>query len=315
MEHRTLTTNIPARVRRIAWCAWLLGIFATASAAAQDFSQVEIRAEPLRGGLHVMYGAGGNMVLSAGDDGLVLVDDQYAPLAPKISAAIGRIQSGAVDYVINTHWHGDHVGGNEAFATAGATILAHENVWRRMASEQYMAAFDRRVPAAPAPALPVVTHDDGMTLRFNGQTIRIYATAPAHTDGDSLVHFVEADVLHMGDTFVTTGLPFLDLSSGGSIDGMLRTIEKGIAIAGNATIVVPGHGTLSERHDLIAYHEMLITLRARVAAGVERGDDLQTIVDSKPTRGYEAIAASGFVKGPQVIGAIYQSLLQTRGAR
>lgn len=285
-----------------------------ALARAQDFADVEVRTVPLRGSVYALFGAGGNIAVSVGPDGILMVDDQYAPLADRIRAAIGKLRRGEVDYVINTHWHGDHVGGNEIFGGRGAMILAHENVWRRMSTEQTMTVFDRTVPAAPEVALPVITHDDGMTLRFNGHTIRVHATAPSHTDGDSLVHFVEANIVHMGDTFVTNGLPFLDLGSGGSIDGLIDTIRKGIAITDATSIVVPGHGPISDRNGLIGYHEMLVTIRARIAAGIERGLGLEAILATEPLRGYEAVAAGGFMKGPQAAGFIYQSLLQAQAA-
>lgn len=209
-------------------------------AAAQDFSKVEVKASALRGGTHLLTGAGGNIVASVGDDGTFIVDDQYAPLSPRIRAALKDIGGGEVRFVINTHWHGDHTGGNESFGKAGAVIVAHDNVRKRMSTEQLIAAFDRKVEASPEAALPVVTFAEGVTLHLNGDTVRVSHVADAHTDGDALVKFERADVLHMGDTFFNGGYPFIDVGSGGSIGGAIAAVDAGLAMSGEATIVVPG---------------------------------------------------------------------------
>jgi glyoxylase-like metal-dependent hydrolase (beta-lactamase superfamily II) len=176
-------------------------LLAAPAAAQQDFSKVEIKVERIAPGVAVLFGAGGNIGLSYGEDGNVIVDDQFAPLTDKIAAAVRTVDPDPVRFVINTHWHFDHTGGNENFGKAGAVILAHDNVRARMSTEQFIKSMNRKVPASPKDALPVVTFGDGVTLHLNGDTLHVVHVVAAHTDGDSLVHWQKANVLHMGDTF------------------------------------------------------------------------------------------------------------------
>lgn len=283
-----------------------------APAGAQDFADVVIRTEPLGDGLHVLYGRGGNILASSGGDGLLMVDDQYAPLAEKIRAALAELQDGPVRLLVNTHWHGDHVGGNEAFAARGAIVMAHENVWQRMAAGQFLPRSGRTVPPAPEGALPVVTHRRGMTVRWNDQTIELVPTRPAHTDGDTLVHFLEADVIHMGDVYNGGRFPFLDLASGGSIDGMIATCREALERTDGDTRIVPGHGAVATRRELAAYTTMLETVRDRVAAAMADGADLEAVRATDPTRGFEA-ADGGFVDANAFVGAVYRSVQGSGG--
>ena len=182
--------------------------------------------------------------MSVGKSGTYLIDDQYAPLSDKILAAIKAITPDPVRFVVNTHWHGDHTGGNENMGKAGALLVAHENVRRRMSTEQFMAAMGRKIPPSPEEALPVVTFTDAMTFHWNGDEIRVYHVPPAHTDGDSIVHFVKADVVHMGDIFFNGGYPFIDTSSGGRVDGVIEAADRVLAGIGEKTRIIPGHGPL-----------------------------------------------------------------------
>ncbi|GAA4854630.1 MBL fold metallo-hydrolase [Luteimonas vadosa] len=277
------------------------------SAAAQDFSKVEVKAAPLRGSTHLLTGAGGNIVASVGDDGTFIVDDQYAPLVPKIRAALAGIGGGDVRFVINTHWHGDHTGGNEALGKAGAVIVAHDNVRKRMGTDQFMAAFDRTVQASPAAALPVVTFAESVTLHLNGDTVRIVHAADAHTDGDSLVKFEQANVLHMGDTFFNGNYPFIDVGSGGSIDGLLAAVDAGLALADDATLVVPGHGKRSDRAGLAAYGKMLADYREAIAAMKAEGKSLEQVIGAKLTAGTDQAMGQGFIKPDQFVKFIYET--------
>jgi glyoxylase-like metal-dependent hydrolase (beta-lactamase superfamily II) len=275
---------------------------------AQDFSKVEVKSSPLRGGTHLLTGAGGNIVASIGDDGTFIVDDQYAPLSPKIRAALKEAGGGEVRFVINTHWHGDHTGGNESFGKGGAVIVAHDNVRKRMGSDQFMAIMNRTVEASPTAALPVVTFAEGVTLHLNGDTVRVSHVADAHTDGDALVKFEQADVLHMGDTFFNGGYPFIDAGSGGSIGGAIAAVDAGLAMAGADTIVVPGHGARTDRAGLAAYGAMLKGYRDRIAALKAEGKSLQEVIAARPTAATDAELGQGFIKPDQFVGFVYETL-------
>lgn len=294
-------------MRRLALAFACSLLAAPAAAQQQDFSQVEIKVERLAPGVAVLFGAGGNIGLSYGEDGNVIVDDQFAPLTDKIAAAIAGLDPDPVRFVINTHWHFDHTGGNENLGKRGAVILAHDNVRTRMSTEQFIAALNLKVPASPQGALPVVTFAEGVTLHLNGDTLHVVHVANAHTDGDSLVHWQKADVLHMGDTFFHgASFPFIDLSSGGSIDGVIASAEKGLEIAGPGTRVIPGHGPVATRQDLVAYRNMLVDIRGKVAAAIAAGRTLDQIKASAPAARYGM--PDGFIKPDQFVEFVYNSL-------
>ena len=285
----------------------LLAAAAPAAAQERDFSKVEIKVERLAPGLAVLFGAGGNIGLSYGEDANAIVDDQFAPLTDKIVAAVGTLDPDPVRFVINTHWHGDHTGGNENFGKRGAVIVAHDNVRARMAVEQVMKAFNETVPASPKAALPVLTFADGVTLHLNGDTLHVVHVANAHTDGDSLVHWQKGDVLHMGDTFFhRMSFPFIDLDSGGSIDGAIAAANRGLEIAGANTKIIPGHGAMATRADLSAYRDMLVDIRGKVAAGIAAGQTLAQIQATKPAERYGM--PDGFIKPDQFVEIVYNSL-------
>ena len=278
-----------------------------ASAQQQDFSKVEIKVERLTPGVAVLFGSGGNIGLSYGEDGNVVIDDQYAPLTDKVLAAIRTLDPDPVRFVVNTHWHLDHVGGNERLGKAGAVIVAHDNVRTRMSVGQVMKALNLTVPPSPKGALPVVTFGDGVTLHINGDTLHVLHVANAHTDGDSLVHWAKADVLHMGDTFFHKfSFPFIDLDSGGSIEGSIVALDRGLEMSGPSTKIIPGHGPVATRADLIAYRAMLVDVRDRVAAGIAAGRTLAQIQATKPAARYGM--TDGFIKPDQFVEAVYNSL-------
>jgi glyoxylase-like metal-dependent hydrolase (beta-lactamase superfamily II) len=228
----------------------LLGVAAAllavpALAQETDFSAASIETQRLTPNLHMLMlvGAGaGNIALSTGADGSVLVDTQFAPLNAKILAAVRAAGGSDVKYVINTHWHGDHSGGNEPLGRAGALIIAHDNVLARMSTEQFMAAFNQRVPPSPPAALPVVTFPTRTTFRLNGDVVQIVHVENAHTDGDSIVHFTNANVIHTGDTYMKDVYPFIDVGSGGSIDGFIASADAVLSRSDASTKIIPGHG-------------------------------------------------------------------------
>lgn len=298
---------------RIIAAAALLLLTAPALAQERDFSTVEIRSESLAPGVAVLFGAGGNIGVSHGPDGTVLVDDQFAPLTERIQAAVAGLGATPVRFLVNTHWHGDHTGGNENLGEAGALILAHDNVRIRMASPQDRG--DGEVtPASPPVALPVVTYEDGLKLHLNGDTVHLIHVANGHTDGDSIVRWERANVLHMGDLFFhRVSLPFIDRGSGGSVQGVIAAAERALALANEQTRIIPGHGPVATRADLAAYRDMLMLIRDRVAAAIEEGQTLEQIQAMNIAEPYAV--EGGFIDGPTFIGFVHDSLVNPPVAR
>ena len=254
---------------------------------AQNFDTIQVRAQHLAGGVHMLAGAGGNIGVVVGEDAVFVVDDQYAPLTPKILAAIRAITPQPVRFVLNTHWHFDHTGGNENMGKAGALLVAHDNVRRRMSTGQFIEALNRREPAASGGALPVVTFTDGVTFHLNGDSVVATHVPPAHTDGDAIVHFTKANVVHMGDLFVSAGFPFVDRSSGGSIHGIIGAAEKALGMTNAATRIIPGHGPLADRARLQVYRDMLVTVRERMQREIAARHTIEQVLASTITAEYD----------------------------
>jgi glyoxylase-like metal-dependent hydrolase (beta-lactamase superfamily II) len=292
--------------------AALLLAGAAAIAQQQDFSKVEIKVEQLAPGVAVLFGSGGNIGLSYGEEGNVIVDDQFAPLTDKIAAAIATVDKDPVRLVVNTHWHGDHSGGNENFGKRGALIIAQDNVRARMSTDQFLAAFNQKVPPSPKDALPVVTFGEEVTLHINGDTMHVVHVHNAHTDGDSLVHWRKANVLHTGDTFVVASFPFLDLGSGASIDGLIAAANTSLGLANATTRIIPGHGPVVSRKELEEYRDMLVDVRGKVAAGIRAKQSLAAIKASKPAARYNF--PPGFIGADQFVEAVHTSLTKPPAA-
>jgi len=285
-------------------------VFAFAALAAQqdDFSKVEVTSAKVAEGVYVLTGQGGNIGVSLGEDGVFLIDDQYAPLTTKIRAAVSSLTPQPIRFVLNTHWHGDHSGGNENLGKLGIVIVAHENVRKRMSVEQFLEAFGQKVPASPKAALPIITFADSITFHLNGDEIRSFHVAPAHTDGDTVVHFKKANVVHMGDCFFNGMYPFIDLSSGGSIDGVIAAADKVLAITDMSTKIIPGHGPVGDKAALQIFRDVLVSIRDRVKTMVVAGKTLDEVKAAAPTKDFDAKWGGGFMK-PEVFTAIvYQSL-------
>ena len=286
----------------------LVSLFSLSSHAQQDFSKVEIRSEALAGSVHMLTGDGGNLALSIGDDGAFLVDDQFAPLSARIKAAIATISRKPVRFVLNTHWHGDHTGGNESFGRAGSVIVAHENVRRRMSVEQLSEFAKQPIPASPRAALPVVTFAGDIVFHLNGDEIHAFHVPHAHTDGDAVVHFRRANVVHLGDVFFNKLYPFIDVGSGGTVAGTLAAVDQVLAMVGDDTKIVPGHGPLATRADLLAYRRMLATVQERVQALVREGRSLQDAVAARPTAEFDEAWGNGFLKPEQFLAVLWKDL-------
>jgi cyclase len=225
--------------------------------AQWDLSKVEIKATKIAGNVHMLEGAGGNIGVSVGSDGILIVDDQFAPLADKIKAALKTLGDGKLKFVLNTHWHGDHTGGNVAFGPE-APIIAHDNVRKRMSTEQKSEFFKSTTPPSPKEALPVVTFDQSLSVHFNGEEIKVIHFPNGHTDGDSVIYFTTSNVVHLGDNFFAGSFPFVDLESGGSVQGLIKNIADIIAKLPAGAKLIPGHGPISNVDGLKEYHSMLV---------------------------------------------------------
>lgn len=256
-------------------------------ALAQNYDTVQVRTTALGKGVYMLAGAGGNMGLSVGDDAAFLVDDEFAPLTPKIRAAIAALTPKPLRFVLNTHWHFDHTGGNKDHGDAGALLVAHDNVRKRMSTDQFIEALNRREPASPKGALPVVTFNDTVTFHINGDDVLAFHVAPAHTDGDAIVVFRGANVVHMGDVFLSAGFPFVDLSSGGSIDGFIAAATRVLPILDANTKVIPGHGPLADKARLQAWHDMLVVMRDRMKKEVAARHTIEQVLASTITADYD----------------------------
>ena len=235
-----------------------------------DLSKVQIKTTKIAGNVYLLEGAGGNIGVSVGEDGILIVDDQFAPLADKIRASLKNLNQGKLRFVLNTHWHFDHTGGNAAFGQE-ASIIAHDNVRKRMSVEQRSEFFKSTTPASPKVALPVITFDQSLTVHFNGEEIRAIHFPQGHTDGDSIIFFTKSNVVHLGDDFFSGSFPFVDLESGGSVQGLTKNIAELITKIPADAKLIPGHGPLSTLDDLKTYHRMLVEtsgiVRERIAAG------------------------------------------------
>lgn len=267
-----------------------------------DFDQAEITTEKITDNIHVLFGLGGNILVSTGEDGVLLVDDQMPELKYKILRALRKIGGRSVDYIINTHWHFDHAEGNLAFGPDGAKIVAHENSRHMMLNPKPINLSFIVYPQQPYPlsAVPQITFQDSMKLHLNGDQIELYHFGHAHTTGDTAIYLRNSNVLHMGDVFNMTGPPFIDAGNGGSIDGIINFCEEILKVVNDETIVVPGHGPVSTTEDMQTYIDMLIVVRDRIRDGIDQGKSLQEIIDSDPTKEWR----DKFGDGPFIVGII-----------
>ena len=282
----------------------LLCVFATTTQAQTDFSKVQMKATKVAGNVYMLEGAGGNIGVSVGDDGLLIVDDQFAPLADKIRAALKGIADKKLKFILNTHWHGDHTGGNVAFG-AEATIIAHDNVRKRLATEQKV--LGNTTPASPKEALPVITFDQSLSVHFNGEDIRAIHFPHGHTDGDSVIFFSASNVVHLGDDFFAGRFPFVDLDSGGSVDGLIKNIGELVNKIPPTAKLIPGHGPISTLDDLKSYHRMLQQTTDIVRGKIAAGKTLDQIKSEGLPDEWKPWG-EGFIKTDRWIETIYKSL-------
>lgn len=280
-------------------------VFATSAFGQTDWSKVEVKATKVAGNVHMLTGAGGNIGVSVGADGILIVDDQYAPLADKIKSALNKLGEGKLKFIFNTHWHGDHTGSNAAFARE-TTIIAHDNVRKRMSTEQRNELFKRTTPASPSEALPVVTFGHSLTVHFNGEEIRVIHFPRGHTDGDAIIFFTASNVVHMGDDFFNGSFPFIDLDSGGDVDGYVKAVGEVIGRVPADVKIIPGHGPLANVEDLRRFHRMLLQTTAIVRRKVRTRKTLEQIKKEGLPEEWKSWGA-GFIKTDTWIEILYRS--------
>jgi glyoxylase-like metal-dependent hydrolase (beta-lactamase superfamily II) len=287
---------------------FLILVFSLLTSSCFSQGDVEIKPIKLSENVYALYGSGGNMGLCIGDDGTFLIDDQFDALSDKIKAAIAKLSDNPVNYLVNTHYHGDHTGGNVKFAEAGAIIIAHDNVRERLSKDQFIQARNRSIKASPEAAWPVITFTSDIKLHLNGESIMIMHVHNAHTDGDSFVFFPESNVLHMGDIFFNGLYPYIDIDSGGTISGYLAAIDAAIMLVDDKTQIIPGHGEIANKSDLLDYKSMLTVVSDRIIAAVKEGKTLEQTISAGPTKEYDAEWEWSFINSQKLVTAIYTDL-------
>ena len=287
----------------------LLSLSLATTAVAEDkFKDVEITAIPVGAGIYMLTGQGGNIGVSVGSDGVFLIDDQFAPLTKKITAAIAALSDQPVRFLLNTHWHPDHTGANENMGNAGIVIVAHSNVRKRLAVDNFIEMFDMEAPATDAAGLPVITFDDALSFHLNEDEIHISHVESAHTDGDSIVQFRAANVMHLGDIYFAGMYPFIDTNSGGSINGTLKALEHALALSDDNTVIIPGHGPVSNKENLVAYTGMLRTINGRIQKMITGKSTLAQILATEPTKDFDKEYGNGFIKNTAFVEMLYKDM-------
>jgi len=286
---------------RIYICVILL--FVSLAVKAQNFDSVMIKTTKVAGSVYMLEGSGGNIGVLIGNDGVILVDDQFAPLAEKIKKAIATISDKPIRFIVNTHFHGDHSDGNKVFGGEGSIIVAHENVRKRLSADHFFTSFKQEQKAMSYEGLPKITFAESLNFNMNGETVQVIHIKKAHTDGDAAIYFKESNVLHTGDVFVRYGLPFIDDDGGGTIDGMINGADQMLKMINDETKIIPGHGQIGSKKDLLEYKNLLQTIRKRIADGIKAGKTVDQIISSDPTKEFK----TGFDK-VFFVQSVYKSL-------
>lgn len=284
----------------------VIGLMLAGAAAARDFAKVKVQAMPVAGKVWMLEGEGGNIGVLAGDEGVVLVDDQFAPLSEKIRAAVAGVSPKPIRFLLNTHFHGDHAGGNAEFGKAGTLILAHDNIRKRLSARQFNEFLKKETLPQPPAGLPVVTFPEELSLHLNGETLHAVHVPPAHTDGDTFVFFEKANAVHTGDVFSSGGYPFIDVNSGGNMDGMVGAIDILLGKIDDRTRVIPGHGPVADKKKVQEYRAMLAGIRDTVKKLKAEGKSEADVIAAKPTAAYDAVWGKGWLKGDNFAKLAYQ---------
>jgi cyclase len=281
---------------------------ATAAVAEDKFKNVEIKTIHVGDGIYMLTGQGGNIGLSVGTDGVFLIDDQFAPLTEKIKAAIATFSDQPVRFLLNTHWHPDHTGGNVNMGKTGTVIIAHDNVRKRLAVDNFIEMFGMEAPAMDSTGLPIITFDNALTFHLNGNEIHISHASNAHTDGDSIVYFRDANVIHTGDIYFAGMYPFIDTHSGGSTEGVISALDRVLAMSDSKTVIIPGHGPVSDKNSLLAYTDMLKTVSSRMRKMIAEQLTLEQILAAEPTKDFDKQYGNGFIKNAAFVEMLYADM-------
>lgn len=276
----------------------------TQAVFSQNMENVKITTTKVTDKIYMLQGQGGNVGVLVGEDGTLIVDDQFAPLTKKLQTAIANISDHPTQFLVNTHWHYDHSDGNENFGAAGAIIVSQENSRTRMTEDQVLQMSGYKQEAYNHQGLPKITFEESMSFHYNGETVNVFHLGPAHTDGDAVIHFVESNVFHTGDVFVRYGLPFIDQPNGGNVEGMIAFVDAIAALADDDTKIIPGHGQVSSKEDLIAYRDMLQSMTDSIKQSMDKGMNLQQITDTKPFNQY----SDGFVTRDAFVKIVFDSI-------
>ena len=295
INRRTLLTVVIALI-----------LFNVSTLRAQD--DVKIEAIPVTDNIYMLTGNGGNIGLFLGNDGTFIVDDQFAPLTDKILAVIKSVGGDTPRFLINTHFHGDHTGGNENLGKAGTLIISHDNVRRRLVNGSFIETFGMNAPPADKTALPVITFSEDMHFHINDEAVRAIHVASAHTDGDSFIHFENANVVHAGDVFFNGFYPFIDVDNGGSMRGTIAAVDVILAMTDSDSKIIPGHGPLGDKAQLQAYRDMLDTVYTRLLKLKNDGVSVEDAITQEPLKDFEATWGGGFFKGDKWISIIYPGI-------
>lgn len=292
--------------KKIGFCLLMLitstSIFADSH---KKFENVQIKTINVNNGIYMLMGSGGNIGLSVGDDGIFMIDDQFAPLTKKIKTAISKISDKSIKFMINTHWHFDHTGGNENLGKDGVVLVSHDNVRKRMSKDGFIAAFKKTIPAASKIALPVITFNDTISFHLNEEEIEIIHQSNAHTDGDSIIFFKTSNVVHTGDIYFNGFYPFIDKSSKGSIDGVIKSVNYILNRINDETKIIPGHGKLSNKEELAMYRDTLIILKDRMKKLIDEGKTLDDILELKPNADLDKTWGNGFLSPEKFLEVLY----------
>ncbi len=294
--------------RFIAICISLILGVISLSHAQENYDSVVITTTKVGDNIYMLQGAGGNIGVVTGNDGVFMIDDQFSPLTPKILAAVAKISPEPIKFVLNTHWHFDHTGGNENLGKRDVIIVAHDNVYKRLSTDQFMKAFNKKIPASPKVALPVVTFNDQVTFHLNGIQIKTHHVDNAHTDGDSIIFFKDQNIIHTGDIFFNGFYPFIDASAGGSIYGMIKASADILSHIDDDTKIIPGHGPLGNKQDLQNFHDMLVAVVNVVTPLTKQGLSLEEATKLDPLKDLNKEWGNGFLKPAQFLGTVYQTI-------
>ncbi len=283
-------------------------LFASINSLSAQDKPVEFTTFQLSDTVYMLKGRGGNVGISTGEDGLYIIDDQLRPITSQLLAAIRKVSNKPIRFVINTHYHADHVGGNEALGETGAVVIAHDNIRKRMTTEQVSIFRQETTPPYPKGALPILTFNDRMSLHLNGETATAYYVANGHTDGDSIIHFPVSNVIHMGDMFFNGLYPYVDLDAGGSMQGLIEAADLALSMADETTRIIPGHGPLGMTEDLKNYRDYLVEASTNVQELIDKDMSLEQIIAAKPTSQWDEELGKTWITPAQFVTFIYNSL-------